>query len=71
MDLEEKAEFLEFISLEHDRFKNLMAIKNGQRFSILSLMNDKELQYVFSNESKRYCLPLAFSAPRFYFWRFE
>lgn len=53
MDLEEKAEFLEFISLEHDRFKNLMAIKNGQRFSILSLMNDKELQYVFSNESPR------------------
>ena len=53
MDLEEKAEFLEFISLEHDRFKNLMAIKNGQRFSILSLMNDKELQYVFSNETPR------------------
>jgi flagellar motor switch protein FliG len=53
LDPEEKIEFLEHISLEHDRFKNLMAIKNGQRFSILSLMNEKELEYVFSNESTK------------------
>lgn len=64
LDPEEKLEFLEHISLEHDRFKNLMAIKNGQRFSILSLMNDKELEYVFSNESPKNVSYLLHFLPR-------
>jgi hypothetical protein len=64
LDLEEKCEFLEHISLEHDRFKNLMAIKNGQRFSILSLMNNKELEYVFSNEPPKNISYLLHFLPR-------